>query len=1055
MNRKTPIVRDSSNSHIFLKGSSPEWKPNMLPYLTDQSPNVSTLSIENRMSSCEQGLKFLIEETVRIKRSMNSQLRTINEERDNSIKESNFLKSQLLNTQSQIAALVYQDHRTNLMENEWDRLRNSSNEISNITHLEQSLSKVLVEVRELGLRLNQYNQLYENQKESSSKRIQQNEFAIKKLENSFAQASSLLSKSEERITTQLRDITNNCSQDHHSIRSSIVSRFDKTQEDISSLNQNFQIEITQLNQTLSNLGENLKEVLHTTSSKINQLQHLDSKERESLENRIQSLIANIRDELNSKLEKLDQKLSQQIHTLQDSDNRVSNYLLELQKSSNILEKEIEINKQQIDIVLKSEIVDRKKADTEIAETFHRTHADLVKLVNGAHQANRVTEAKLIKHQFEAEASIDALNQSIGECHAKFLESVDRISLLNELVANETSSSEAVETLKKSYEKFKSEYKENSNTLHHQIESMIASQTNIKSEINLLSNKLLLAKENYLKNNEQTKVDLSQVRDSITQLENVIQPLLILPIVASDLSNTVQEIQSKVHIDEEEMIQIYLSLTQLEKQIDEKLRLESIARISGLTNVYDKLHSFQPNLSVQNWPLSPSNPDIFISQSSFQDSEKEQVPLHQEHTKGYPITLNPQQINQTVLSSPPLRRSRPNSLTRLSFQTKMAPTAEETPMLKPSSLHIPNLSVQSSSDTYYTSSVSLPHTIQTTTASGNSFSKISTTSIDHSTPYGYSSDKTSFNRNLYYSTSPIIGEMRVESSVRSQNTEDLGSKGGIQGSKSSSSEDDSPDSIAHKFEAIPEEDEDLSPNDDSTELVFPERLLSVIREESETNSFNTEVSIDVIKSVNNVINNWAEKTIKSETDELQQTSFSIAKEKTDNNTFSDAEDKLRTNLIDNTTDLQSEITTIISIPQIDRVNLQEDSILPQIDQSSYPESESNLQTISQPIEGQGSKFPKHLSNNTSQLIFFTQDSVNSLPGEHSQREFKRMRTVDSVARQSFVNPFETLTSIDDNVGINEWGVYQAVFWLKLKNRFMKPVNRWRETKASLTIMESTH
>ena len=123
-----------------------------------------------------------------------------------------------------------------------------------------------------------------------------------------------------------------------------------------------------------------------------------------------------------------------------------------------------------------------------------------------------------------------------------------------------------------------------------------------------------------------------------------------------------------------------------------------------------------------------------------------------------------------------------------------------------------------------------------------------------------------------------------------------------------------------------------------------------------------------------------------------------------------------------------------------------SALPAQAQQETDDSLSNHETegdVLSPIpqirsESSGSFFSRHLS------------LPESLGRDKPTREYRRLRTVESVARQSFIKSPEPpkdgdgLLDLGEDEGLNGWGIYQALFWVRLKLKWMKPVSRLRET-----------
>ena len=303
-----------------------------------------------------------------------------------------------------------------------------------------------------------------------------------------------------------------------------------------------------------------------------------------------------------------------------------------------------------------------------------------------------------------------------------------------------------------------------------------------------------------------------------------------------------------------------------------------------------------------------------------------------------------------------------------------------PPSKPSTLHIPkqpSLNLASLPSSYeHLTSVSLPYTCPSVS---NLFPQTSAnpSKLPHSTP---KSNPTSLT-DLKYTTSTIDGEMRVISSI--QETQEQ-----KEGGSTETSNEESPASIADKFQALAEES-GFSPLVQEHVPFIPsspreskradtqsaqDRVLSIIREESET-QVSSEVNLEASHSKKGLASALPPQT-------QQDTDDSLLNQETEGDVLS-------------------------PLPQV--------------------RSESS-----------GSFFSRHLS------------LPESLGRDKPTREYRRLRTVESVARQSFIKSPEPTQDgllepeLGEDEGLNEWGIYQALFWVRLKLKWMKPVLRMRET-----------
>ena len=88
-------------------------------------------SLEERLSSCERGLQFLMEESVRSRGMIRLQLQQMGQGGGATAQETSLLRSQLLSTQSQMSAFMRQSTRQAFLEVDRERLLTSQEEFSN------------------------------------------------------------------------------------------------------------------------------------------------------------------------------------------------------------------------------------------------------------------------------------------------------------------------------------------------------------------------------------------------------------------------------------------------------------------------------------------------------------------------------------------------------------------------------------------------------------------------------------------------------------------------------------------------------------------------------------------------------------------------------------------------------------------------------------------------------------------------------------------------------------------------------------------------------------
>lgn len=89
------------------------------------------LSLEERLTSCEKGLQFLMEESVRSRGMMRLQLQQIGQGSSSSSQETAQIRSQLVSTQAQMSALMRQGTRQTFLEVERERLLTAHEDMAN------------------------------------------------------------------------------------------------------------------------------------------------------------------------------------------------------------------------------------------------------------------------------------------------------------------------------------------------------------------------------------------------------------------------------------------------------------------------------------------------------------------------------------------------------------------------------------------------------------------------------------------------------------------------------------------------------------------------------------------------------------------------------------------------------------------------------------------------------------------------------------------------------------------------------------------------------------
>ena len=474
-------------------------------------------------------------------------------------------------------------------------------------------------------------------------------------------------------------------------------------------------------------------------------------------------------------------------------------------------------------------------------------------------------------------------------------------------------------------------------LSQRVESLHTAESGIRAETSHLSSRLMQMKEEQTRVSDRLTAELSKAQQELIELSSLLQPLLSTPQALTALSRQNQQLETWLRQHSEETMQLNRTLQALQHMFSQKLHLEETARTSALTSLRNDLHM---------------------------------IKSHFPH-----------------LSFPP------------SYPVHPAAPLDPTPHLKPSTLHIPqqpslNLTLPSSYDQL--TSMTLPPS--TSMGAFNPFSSLSgpaQSKQPHSTPKG---NPTTLSDPLY-TTSPLEGEVRVISSIRSQYAQEQrdSAKEGMGGGSAETSNEESPASIADKFQAVSDEQftpliaEPIRPITSSPSLgdrrdatqSAQDRVLSMIREESES-------------------------LLPSETN-LHPVS------PTDNTQSAEGADLRQKGTPANADSASQEMDQLSPLP---------------LSNFSSPTSRAGLSRM--------------------------HSLPDSLGKERPSREYRRLRTVESVARQSFVKspdfarspaPQDPNLEVGADEGLNEWGLYQAVFWLKIKRSFMRPVLRMRKKGAS--------
>ena len=509
--------------------------------------------------------------------------------------------------------------------------------------------------------------------------------------------------------------------------------------------------------------------------------------------------------------------------------------------------------------------------------------------------------------------------------------------MRESVTKDLASLQAVLSLREEFCNFRTELDARFSGLSQRIDSLQVSEKSISGEVLSFGSKLLQMNQEQSQRSDELASEINKSQKKLIELTSLVQPLVNTPEAIGSLSRFAQQLESSARQRGEETLQLHRALQGVQQLFTQKLHLEETARISALTSLSNELRRTQL-----------------------------QIP----HT--YPptdFTQSFQPLQQTSLLSaqPP----------------------------KPSTLHIPqqpSLNLASFPSSYeQQTSLSIPSTCASVSSI---FFHPPTTlgKLPHSTP----KDLPTSLSDPKYATSPIEGEMRVVSSIRSHETQEQ--KEGENSGSTETSNDESPDSITDKFQGVGDEyafsplvQEPIpsfpsSPKESKRESTqsAQERALSMIREESET----------LVSSESNLEGSLGNGKIPG----LLLTTGRPQKQK--------------------------------QLESADSSQKQESA------DSQKRESESDvLSPLPQfRSESSGSFFSRHLS------------LPDSLGRERPPHEYRRLRTVESVARQSFIKspePQEQLIEFREEDSLNEWGIYQVIFWVRLRMKWMRPVMKMRQ------------
>ena len=484
------------------------------------------------------------------------------------------------------------------------------------------------------------------------------------------------------------------------------------------------------------------------------------------------------------------------------------------------------------------------------------------------------------------------------------------------------------SLREEFHSFRTELEGRFSGLSQRIDSLQVSEKRVNGDIVSFGDKLLQTKQEQSQRSDELSSEIHKSQQKLIELTSLVQPLLNTPHAISSLTQFAHQLESSARQRGEETLQLNRALQTTQQLFTQKLHLEETARISALASLSNELRHTQLQL---------------------------------------PHTYLPTDYSYNA-------------------QAAHLPRMPSAPPPKPNTLHIPqqpSLNLASLPSSYeQLTSQSIPSTC---TSLSNLFFHPPTTlsKPPHSTP----KDQRTSLSDPKYTTSPIEGEVRVISSIRSQETQEQ-KEGDIPGSTETSN-DESPASIADKFQGVAEEPSftplvqepvpsfPSSPKESKRESAqsAQDRALSMIREESETQA--------------------------------------------------SSESNLEGNLTNG------------KVP----------SVL--VTAGRQQQSESADSSLKQETEADVlSPLPEFRSESTGSFLSRHLSLPDSLGREKPTHEYRRLRTVESVARQSFIKspePQEQLIELGED-SLNEWGIYQVIFWVRLKMRWMRPVMRIRENSG---------
>ena len=499
------------------------------------------------------------------------------------------------------------------------------------------------------------------------------------------------------------------------------------------------------------------------------------------------------------------------------------------------------------------------------------------------------------------------------------------------------------SLREEFYSFRTELDGRFSGLNQRIDSLQFSEKSISGEVLSFGSKLLQMKQEQSQRSDELSSEINKSEQKLIELTSLVQPLTSTPQAISSLSNFSQQLESSARQQREDSLQLHRAMQVMQQLFTQKLHLEETARISALTSLSNELRHTQLQLPYMYPPTDFT---------------------HYSHA-------SQQQQHPTLLTAPPP---------------------------KPSTLHIPrepSLKLASLPSSYeQQTSVSIPSTC---TSLSNLFLHPATTlsKLPHSTP---KNQLTSLS-DPKYTTSPIDGEVRVISSIRSHETQEqkespvYSGKDGDNSGTTETSNDESPASIADQFQGVGEE----------------HAFVPLVHE-----------------PIHSFASSPPKEGKRESTQSAQDRALSMIREESE--TLASSESNLDGNL--NNGKIPSVPVTADRQPQHQQ----------SADSSQRLETEPGvLSPLSQfRSESSGSFFSRHLS------------LPDSLGREKPPHEYRRLRTVESVARQSFIKspePLEQLIELGEEDSLNEWGIYQALFWIRIKMKWMRPVMKLRQSSPT--------